>query len=684
MSVTPNPPPTPLTAAIPGSLSGFPVPRAHGLTSPKAQPFAMDHARTPHDPSRRSFLHASAALGAAAAWLPVFRILPGESTALAHASAAGCPEPPNFPAGIPVFKQAYRNWSGEISIDAIWTATAGTPQDVVTLANWAHANGWRIRARGMKHNWSPITVDPDATCDTPMLLVDTTANLTAVSIDATATPPTVTAQAGIAMEAFHSALQAAGLGVTNCPAPGDLTLGGVLAIDGHGTSVPAVGETPVAGHTYGTVSNLLRAVTAVTWDPVAQAYALRTFQRSDPEMAALCVHLGRAFIVEATLQVGANCRLRCESFRSHSAADLFAAPGSGSTGKTFSDFLDESGRVETILFPFTDSPWLKVWTVATEKPTASREVSAPFNYPFSDSIPQSVSDLIAQITTGAKWLTPTLGGVQALAVDTGLTTNDAWDLWGWSKDLLLYIRPTTLRVTANGYAVSCRRADVQRVVSEFHAKYIELQQAYRDRGEYPMNSAVEIRVCGLDQPGDCLVPGAQVPLLSALRPWPQHPAWDTAVWFDILSIPGTDTANDYYAELEQWIYSNYAGDYAGVRVEWSKGWGYTAAGAWTNELVVGTNVPASFTQGFAAGADFRAAVDMLDRLDPHRVFSSAFLDRLMPRSADLDANGTVDGADLAELLAGWGPQGGKADLNADGRVDGADLAELLARWGTRG
>jgi hypothetical protein len=25
------------------------------------------------------------------------------------------------------------------------------------------------------------------------------------------------------------------------------------------------------------------------------------------------------------------------------------------------------------------------------------------------------------------------------------------------------------------------------------------------------------------------------------------------------------------------------GDYAGVRVEWSKGWGYTPAGAWTNE-----------------------------------------------------------------------------------------------------
>ena len=134
-----------MTLAIPESLSGFPdrTPRCRAHPTPKALPFAMEPARTPHDPSRRSFLHASAALGVAAAWLPIFRILPGESTA--HASTGGCPEPPNFPAGIAVFKQAYRNWSGEISIDAIWTATATTPQDVVTLANWAHANGWRLR-----------------------------------------------------------------------------------------------------------------------------------------------------------------------------------------------------------------------------------------------------------------------------------------------------------------------------------------------------------------------------------------------------------------------------------------------------------------------------------------------------------------------------------------------------------
>ena len=636
----------------------------------------MDNAPTPHNSSRRSFLRTSALLGAAV-WLPAFRVSPADAMPMASGT---CPPPPNFPAGIDVFLQGFRNWSGEISIDQLWTATATSPQDVVTLANWAHANGWRLRPRGMGHNWSPISVDPGDNCTSPTLMLDTTAHLTAVSVDSTMTPPTVTAQTGISMEALHTALQEAGLGVTNCPAPGDLTLGGVLAIDGHGTSVPAVGETLLPGHTYGTVSNLLRAVTAVVWDATTETYTLRTFQRSDPEMAALCVHLGRAFLVEATLQVGTNVRLRCESYRSYSAAELFAAPGSGSTGKTFSDFLDESGRVETILFPFTDNPWLKVWTITPEKPFWSREVSAPFNYPFSDNIPKEVSQLVAQITTGAGWLTPAFGAAQGLAVDAGLTTNLAWDLWGWSKDLLLYIRPTTLRVTANGYAVSCRRADVQRVISEFHAKYIELQQTYRDRGDYPMNSAVEIRVCGLDRPEHCMVPGAQVPLLSALRPWPAQPEWDTAVWFDILSIPGTPTANDYYAELEQWIYTNYVGDYAGVRVEWSKGWGYTPAGAWTNQDVIGARIPASFTQGMAADASFRIAVDILDRLDPARIFSTPFLDRLMPRSRDLTGDGQVDGADLAKLLEKWGEGRGSADLNADGVVDGSDLAELLGRW----
>jgi len=53
--------------------------------------------------------------------------------------------------------------------------------------------------------------------------------------------------------------------------------------------------------------------------------------------------------------------------------------------------------------------------------------------------------------------------------------------------------------------------------------------------------------------------------------------------------------------------------------------------------------------------------------------------------ADLDGNGSVDGADLGVLLGSWGAAAsGPADLNGDGTVDGLDLGALLGAWGSCG
>jgi hypothetical protein len=49
---------------------------------------------------------------------------------------------------------------------------------------------------------------------------------------------------------------------------------------------------------------------------------------------------------------------------------------------------------------------------------------------------------------------------------------------------------------------------------------------------------------------------------------------------------------------------------------------------------------------------------------------------------DLDANGVVDAADLAQLLGGWGGTSHSLDLNQDGIVDAADLAAMLGAWGS--
>lgn len=48
--------------------------------------------------------------------------------------------------------------------------------------------------------------------------------------------------------------------------------------------------------------------------------------------------------------------------------------------------------------------------------------------------------------------------------------------------------------------------------------------------------------------------------------------------------------------------------------------------------------------------------------------------------ADINGDGQVDGADLSQLLGGWG-QPGVTDINNDGITDGADLSQLLGDWG---
>ena len=48
--------------------------------------------------------------------------------------------------------------------------------------------------------------------------------------------------------------------------------------------------------------------------------------------------------------------------------------------------------------------------------------------------------------------------------------------------------------------------------------------------------------------------------------------------------------------------------------------------------------------------------------------------------ADVNADGTVDGADLGLLVGNWGGSGA-GDIDASGTVDGADLGLLLSAWG---
>ncbi|WNI16801.1 cholesterol oxidase substrate-binding domain-containing protein [Actinacidiphila sp. ITFR-21] len=598
--------------------------------------------------SRRRMLAASAAAGGAA-WLLRGVVRP-------DSASAQSPAPPGFPAGPDLFQRVYENWAGEIRTDQLWTCAPRTPQDVLDVVNWAYGAGWTARAQGQRHGWAPLTVAAATPAATQVILLDTTAHLTALSFAAQPADGTalVRAQAGASLEALLAFAGGGGYGVTSAPAPGDLSVGGALAIGAHGTAAPAVGETPAAGHGYGSLSNLVTELTAVVWDAAAGAYVLRTVGRDDPDCAALLTHLGRAFVTEAVLRVGADSNLRCVSYLDIPATELFAAPGGPAAARTLADFVDATGRAEAIWFAFTDKPWLKTWRVTPNRPLPSRAVSGPYNYPFSDNIPEPVAQLAGDLIAGAWGSAPLFGQVQYLLAKVALTgditdvllsgtlirdvlTGDVLthllagglrsDLWGASRNLLEYIRPTTLRETANGYAVLTSRADLQWVVNRFATYYSDLLDTYAARGEFPVNGQVEIRVTGLEDPAVSGVPGARPPLLSALRPRADRPDFDTAVWIDILSLPTTPGLHGFYRDIEQFLLTELEGPRAAVRVEWSKGWAYTDTAAWADPDVLGTVIPAALRAGGGPGWD--EAVATLDRLDPHHVFGNPFLDGLL-------------------------------------------------------
>ena len=110
--------------------------------------------------------------------------------------------------------------------------------------------------------------------------------------------------------------------------------------------------------------------------------------------------------------------------------------------------------------------------------------------------------------------------------------------------------------------------------------------AARSPAQYPINSPVEIRVTGLDDPNEVQIsPKPESPSLSAsgLDSTDAQRHWDIALWFDLLTIPQTPHSNEFYHDLEKWLVERFAGAAARTMPEWSKGWAYSAdQGAWTD------------------------------------------------------------------------------------------------------
>jgi hypothetical protein len=254
-----------------------------------------------------------------------------------------------------------------------------------------------------------------------------------------------------------------------------------------------------------------------------------------------------------------------------------------------------------------------------------------------------VSDFLKNTIGGflSSW-TPEFGKLMATVTDNGFagknflgidTYPPSHDIWGSSKNTLLYIKDSTLRVTANGYAIHLKKTDIQQAVHDFTFKFQEMLTRYKNNSLYPINSALEIRVTNLDDPQYVAVtPGmkAESPVISSLSQdeLATHNQWDIALWVDVLTMPGTPGSNQFYREIEDWLLQRFSGNAGRVLPEWSKGWAYTDnGGPWTNQQFI-ENIRQSFTTNRDSNNNWKFEVETLKKYDRYNLFSNPLLDML--------------------------------------------------------
>lgn len=564
-----------------------------------------------------------------------------EKSELRASHCPSCP-PPGFPPGIATQCATFENWSLAIDVADMCYAEVQSAQDIVDIANWAKGADYIVRAVGHRHNWAPLVIPKHTAPDQKIILVDTS-KLNSMTFNPDPDHPTATFGTGVTIDDSTLFLQnqnngnpsgAPGFTFQNFTAPGSLSLGGVLAIGGHGTGVPfSKNGTPVPEPSLnGCMSNLVTSFKAVVTMPGSDDYTLQEFTRDQADSAAFLVHLGRAFLTEVTLRVIPNYYLQVVN-RYPQAADLFQAPTPTPSSDSISSMLDNYGRIEVIWFPFTDEPWVKTWELMDTK--IEPQVTGPYNYPLINDIPVSASNAIKfmlQRVPGPSITPPfaksNLFITQNVAAPASVVMN------GVSRDLLLYVKDTTLRITAFAYALQVKRSQVQQVANQFYEHYTAKLNDYASQGKYPVNGPTEIRVTTMDYTDDLGVTNASRTALSVCRSIdPSDQDLDTVFWIDILTLPGTAHMDTFFNEMQTWMVSQWgqAGNNI-IRPEWSKGWAYDAfVGAWSDQTFLTQTIPGEYNQP-ANDPVFTWAKQTLAKYDKHRIYTNALLDVLLPNS----------------------------------------------------
>jgi hypothetical protein len=529
--------------------------------------------------------------------------------------------------------QRFEDWSEYTIVDGVEIYTPQTADDVVRYCNQAVTDKYRVRALGHRHNWSPLVLKPGTPANPHVRLVDTRNLKGASQRVASDSQMQVTFGVGTTLEdatkyleklAGSGASPATGYSFLNMPAPGALTLGGILAIGGHGTSVPWNGmQEP---DLMGCLSNLIVSFKAITSTSPGAPYAIQEFNRSDADASAFLVHLGRSFITEVTLAPVPNYYLQLTNVFAP-MQELMASPSSPPTsGQTFSSLLDAHGRVELIWFPYQGNGWAQCNTRYATMPSNGTPTTGPYNFPWMNGIFKGESDWLKSILVEHPALIPVILEFEYLDAHTEMI--DAV-FNGTARNLEIYLTDDTLRMTMFGYALQLPRREVQQAVSDFYSQ-VNYLLSHNSESPHPINGAVEIRCTTIDRQADLGVTGAKPPALAVTHAIDN--SVDTVLWVDVVTFPNTKGSNELFVDLENWMMKTWpaAKPPGRLRPEWSKGFAYTAdGGPWTNDPLIEHWIPSVYDRA-SDGLTFDWAAKTLAKYDSANIFWNDFLELLFP------------------------------------------------------
>jgi hypothetical protein len=533
--------------------------------------------------------------------------------------------PDGFPVGIHADYRYIENWSRMLRVNDVLTARPTNEEQCLQIVRWAAAAGWRVRPMGALHTWVPILLqDADRT-----VLIDQSAMTGLVAF--TEEPvPAVTLHAGTTLADATAILEgidnggrssAPGWGWPDFPGIPDVTVAGMCAIGAHGAGIRMRTDQE---DLFGTVSNLILGFRAIVSE--GDRYVVRDFTREDPDASAFLVHLGHAYLLQLCMRVVPNCTL-ARRVEYPAWTESFAEPSSSLPPQSLQALVEEHGRVQQLWFPFTQTPIVQHFSEEPHEPAAEViKATAPLTVRLSPTLPVAFTTAFGATLKGLPWLTPLVERTTLVEMRHLSPPDHVWH--GTSRNVLLYVQHDTLRVISLAYAILVEQHEVQAAVHALGHKFDDMLHHYARSGLEPINSCLEIRVTDLDRADAVGLPGAAPAVLSPARALPGA-ALDRAVWFDLVTVPGSSGLNTFCMEFEAWLWETFASP-GTLRAEWSKAWAFGPDGPWTNTKVIDRVLRSYDPDGSLTTA--HAMRDTWRRYDTAGVYGSAVMSRVFDAS----------------------------------------------------